>query len=65
MIMQTAPSWASAALLKITGIFRSRLLSHEHVSNVITRRKTELVFGFHKSLMKETDRDRQIEELTW
>lgn len=33
----------------------SRLLSHEHVLNVITSRKTELVFDFHKKLMRETE----------
>lgn len=46
-------------------MFISRLLSHEHVLNVITSRETELVFDFHKKLMRETDRDRQIEEFTW
>lgn len=46
-------------------MFISRLLSHEHVLNVITSRETELVFDFHKKLMRETDRDRQIGEFTW
>lgn len=57
--------WVSAELLQRTAMFISRLLSHEHVLNVITSRETELVFDFHKKLMRETDRDRQIGEFTW
>lgn len=38
----------------------SRLLSHEHVLNVITSRETELVFDFHKKLMRETDRTEKL-----
>lgn len=57
--------WVSAELLQRMAMFISRLLSHEHVLNVITSRETELVFDFHKKLMRETDRDRQIGEFTW
>lgn len=57
--------WVSAELLQSTAMFISRLLSHEHVLNVITSRETELVSAFHKKLMRETERDREIEEFTW
>lgn len=57
--------WMSAELLQRKAMFISRLLSHEHVLNVITSRETGLVFDFHKKLMRETDRDRQIGEFTW